>query len=108
LNVILTAGYKAFNRPLVPGQAVLIGMGVTSVALFFLLPRYGILGAAWASLLAYSTSCVFMLCMLSRSVAIKPQDLMYPTRDDWKYVARGLCMVVKQVGFVGPFSNKPG
>jgi len=105
LNVILTAGYKAFNQPLVPSQAELIGMGVTSVALFFLLPRYDILGAAWASLLAYSASCVYMLSKLSRSLTIRPLDLIYPTLDDWKYVERVLYTVAKRVGLVRPFAG---
>lgn len=58
LSVVLYESLRALNRPLVPAFAELTGIAVTLILLYLLLPRYGYLGAALASLGAYSAACL--------------------------------------------------
>lgn len=85
-NMLFAAGFKAFNRPFVSSKAELIGLGVMGLSLWALLPRYEAIGAAWASLLAYSASCVFMVYSLQRELGLTPEDLFRPTTEDVEYV----------------------
>jgi O-antigen/teichoic acid export membrane protein len=89
-NTVLGAGLKGFNRPLTASAAEIISLVVTAVALAVLLPRYEILGAAWASLLAYSASCAFMLWSVRRHLGMTLMQLFRPTEDDWHRVLAGL------------------
>jgi len=85
LNAIFVAGFKAFNRPLIASQAELIGFCFTGLGLWILLPRYGIIGAAWASLLSYCAVAAFMLYSLKRSIDMKAFELFRSTSEDWQY-----------------------
>ena len=86
-NSILTAGVKAMGHPLVSSLAEVIGLGVTGIALWLLLPAYGIMGAAWASLLVYSFVGALMLFQMRRIFELKLAELFRPTSDDWRYVS---------------------
>lgn len=88
LNTLLQAGLKGYGRPLAASQAELLGLGVTGLALWVLLQRYGALGAAWASLLAYSVVGIFLLYTLSYQIGVRAIDLWRPRFDDWDYVVR--------------------
>ncbi|MFQ5663093.1 MAG: oligosaccharide flippase family protein [Terriglobia bacterium] len=58
---VLYDSLRALNHPLVPAYAELVGNGVTIVLLYLLLPGFGFLGAAFASLGAYTASFLFLL-----------------------------------------------
>src|SRR5262249_10134606 len=60
-NVLLAAGFRAFNRQLVPTAAELVSLTSTVAGLALLLVRFGPEGAAWSSLAAYSFTCLFLL-----------------------------------------------
>jgi O-antigen/teichoic acid export membrane protein len=61
LRQVLYEGARSLGKPAVPSYAEGFGTVVTLVALYLLLPRYGFVGAAIASTLAYGTSFVFVL-----------------------------------------------
>lgn len=86
-NTVLTAGVKAMGHPLVSSLSEVIGLCVTGIALWLLLPVYGIMGAAWASLLAYCFVGALMLVMMGRQFEMKLAELFRPTSDDLRYVA---------------------
>jgi O-antigen/teichoic acid export membrane protein len=92
-NVLLAAGFKALGYPLVASKAELISLVVTGVSLCILLPRYQAVGAAWASLLAYLTSCVFMLYSPQRQLGITLTNLFRPSASDWEYAIRQLILL---------------
>jgi O-antigen/teichoic acid export membrane protein len=89
-NSVLAAGLKGLNRPLTASLAEILSLSVTAVALAILLPRYEILGAAWASLLAYTASCVFMTWSVRRHLGTTLTQLFRPTQEDWHRVLAGL------------------
>jgi O-antigen/teichoic acid export membrane protein len=61
LRQVLYEGARALGKPAVPSYAEGFGTIVTIVALYLLLPRYGFVGAAIASTLAYGASFLFIL-----------------------------------------------
>ena len=63
-NLTLQAGLQGLGRPWDVLTAELSGLAVTVPALALLLPAYGIMGAAVASLLSYLTVSLFMLLRL--------------------------------------------
>ncbi len=74
--LVLNDSLRALNRPQAPGYAGLVGNGVTLVLLALLLPRYGFLGAAYASLAAYSASLAFLLWYVNRRLHLPVRDLL--------------------------------
>lgn len=84
INIILAIGFRAFNRPLTPSTAEIVSLVVTAIGLSLLLRTYGPLGAAWASLVAYSVTCGFLLSRVYTQLGISPRDLLEPNREDWR------------------------
>jgi O-antigen/teichoic acid export membrane protein len=63
LNQVLYEGARSLNDPVLPSYAEGLAAFLTCLGLYVLLPRFGFLGAAIASTLAYSSSLVFMLVL---------------------------------------------
>jgi O-antigen/teichoic acid export membrane protein len=61
-NYVLSDGLRGLGRPNLVSAAETAGLLVTAIMLWLLLPRWGTLGAAWASLLSYG---MVMLVLLS-------------------------------------------
>ena len=75
-NLVLGAALNAFNHPLVPSLAQIVAALVTAVALAILLPKYGIMGAAAATLMAYGTATLYMILYASRRLRVRPTSLV--------------------------------
>jgi O-antigen/teichoic acid export membrane protein len=95
-NVILAAGLKAFNRPAIASYAEVVSLAVTAIALGVLLPAYKGLGAAWASLAAYSATSAFLLWRFNRELRMSPADLYWRGRDAWTYILAPLAAAREQ------------
>ena len=54
-NYVLGDGLRGLGKPLIPSIAEAVGLFVTLIGLSVLLSRFGIMGAAWTSLISYST-----------------------------------------------------
>jgi O-antigen/teichoic acid export membrane protein len=101
---VITAFFKAFNRPLMSSAAQAINLMVAALGLWALLPRYEYLGAAWASLLSASATAVFMICALRRQTGIAWAGLLWPTSGDWESF-RAVCHKFMMVLGVGRPTN---
>ena len=60
---MLYEGARSLNDPILPSYAEGLAVFLTCLGLYVLLPRFGFLGAAIASTVAYSSSLVFMLVL---------------------------------------------
>lgn len=63
LNQVLYEGARSLNDPALPSYSEGLAAVLTGIGLFLLLPRFGFLGAAIASTLAYTLSLVFTLVL---------------------------------------------
>jgi O-antigen/teichoic acid export membrane protein len=75
LREVLYEGARALGKPAVPSYAEGFGTIVTIAALYLLLPRYGIVGAAIASTFAYGASFVFVLLFCEYRLQISLRQL---------------------------------
>lgn len=66
IQLVLGEIQRGLGRPRVTLVAELIGLGSTAVTLSILLPRYGLVGAAVASIVSYSTVVAALLFALAR------------------------------------------
>jgi O-antigen/teichoic acid export membrane protein len=82
MNQILSTAFRSVGRPEVGSTAELVGLFVTAASLVALLPRYGMYGAAAASLLAYAASHVYLLRRAAIDFESRMRSLCVPTRDD--------------------------
>lgn len=68
LSQVIFNGARALDHPELPSYAEGFAMAVTCLSLYVLLPRYGFIGAAIASTLAYVSSLVFSLFLYHKQV----------------------------------------
>ena len=76
LNQVLYNGASALGRPGLPSCAEGASMIVTAIGLYVLVPRYGYIGAAIVSSVAYTFSFLLMLGLAHRLLGLKFRDLL--------------------------------
>jgi O-antigen/teichoic acid export membrane protein len=92
LNAVLSDGFRGMSLPGVPAVAEAASLAVAVALLWLLIPRYGLMGAASASLAANALGFVLMMAWLARSEGVGGQGIL-PRRDD----VRGLRALVDPV-----------
>jgi O-antigen/teichoic acid export membrane protein len=78
MNRVLGAAARGIGRPLDAGVAEGLALIVTVLALAVLLPMFGLMGAAVASLLAYLASAAWMLHKARRALGVTARSLILP------------------------------
>jgi O-antigen/teichoic acid export membrane protein len=76
LNQVLYNGASALGRPGLPSCAEGVSMAVTAIGLYLLVPRYGYVGAAIISSVAYTLSFLLMLGLAHRLLGLSLRDLL--------------------------------
>jgi Na+-driven multidrug efflux pump len=64
---------------------------------YLLIPTHGIIGAAMATALSYTTGLVLLLGLFLWESGIPLRDLLIPRRDDFLYAVGVLRNVVKRI-----------
>ncbi len=77
----LEAVLRGIGRPLAAGMAEFVALGATAACLGALLPTLGLIGAAWASLIAYSTSGAWMAWRIRTITGLPIRKLLTPDRE---------------------------
>lgn len=90
LNGILEEGIRGLGDPRSVLMAELIGLVGTVVLLFLLLPKWGILGAAGASLIGYMAVTVVLSLRTKRTTGLGVSDLLLPNTSDLRVIAEEL------------------
>lgn len=80
LNQVLYNGASALGRPGLPSFAEGVSMGVTAIGLYLLVPRYGYIGAAVVSSIAYTISLLVMLVLTHRLLGLNLRVLLDGSR----------------------------
>lgn len=86
VNQVLQEGARGLGRPSFPLWAEVGGLLVTGACLWLLLPPYGIIGAALASVIGYASVTALMLWQMKRSFQLGPMRYLAPTGGDWGYL----------------------
>ncbi len=81
-KVMCAAALKAWDRALTIPRAEIWGLAVIALALFLLVPRYGLVGAAVANVIAQCVSATVLGFTLARELDVHPIRLMRPTASD--------------------------
>ncbi len=77
LNQVLYNGASALGRPGLPSIAEGVSMGITALGLYFLVPRYGYVGAAIVSTIAYTVSFTVMLFIMRKALGLHLRSLFF-------------------------------
>jgi O-antigen/teichoic acid export membrane protein len=83
MSHVLAEGLRGINRHDIPIMAEIFSLIATVLLLYLLLPRYGITGAAVASVIAYATTFFIMVFYMVTRAGLKYRAL-FPTVADWK------------------------
>lgn len=89
MNRVLSAAARGIGRPLDAGVAEGLALIVTVLALAVLLPAYGLMGAAIASVLAYLVSAGWMLHKARGALGVTTRSLILPWQSGSLYSGRG-------------------
>jgi O-antigen/teichoic acid export membrane protein len=76
LNQVLYNGASALGRPLLPSFAESASIAITAIGLYLLTPRFGYIGAAVVSSIAYTLSFVVMLVLMHTLLGVTLRDLV--------------------------------
>jgi O-antigen/teichoic acid export membrane protein len=92
---VLQDGFRGLGRPAEVLWSELIGLGATGLMLAVLLPPLGIVGAALASMVGYTTTVVVLLVRLRRAAGDEPLALR-PRAQDLVEVGRAVRTVARR------------
>lgn len=82
ISLIIISGLNGLGRPGLSTVARLFSAATTIITLIWLLPKYGMIGAAFSSLIGYGALlCVSLFCLL-RSQNIGFWEFLKPRRED--------------------------
>ncbi|GMQ78948.1 MAG: lipopolysaccharide biosynthesis protein [Anaerolineae bacterium] len=90
INMVLSNGLRGLGFPEAPAYAEILGLGGTILLLVILLPRFGIIGAAFASLLAYALAFGVLLIFAVYKTPLTLGSLLVPTRGDIQNIRQQL------------------
>jgi O-antigen/teichoic acid export membrane protein len=76
LNQVLYNGANALGRPGLPSCAEGVSIAATAIGLYVLVPRYGYIGAAIVSSVAYTMSFLVMLALAHRLLGLRLRVLL--------------------------------
>jgi O-antigen/teichoic acid export membrane protein len=88
IHKVLASDLSGRGLPLYPSLTSTLALVVTLVADLLLIPRYGIVGAAWASTLAYTVQTVALVLIYLRVTHAAWRDLFVLRGDDLRIYRR--------------------
>lgn len=77
----------ATKHPGIASVAVMIGVIVNIILLYFLLPKFGVIAAAWAMSANYIISSIIILLLFKRLSGLKYSEIFGFCRSDWSEFA---------------------
>lgn len=98
LSNVLASDFSGRNRRGLTTIAMGIGFAVNLALNILWIPRHGLLGAAWASTVSYSTQSAIMAFLFWRITAISPLRLILPRLSDARLYAEALGQLRERLG----------
>jgi O-antigen/teichoic acid export membrane protein len=94
LNLVLQEGLRGMGRPYAAFQAEMAGLAVTAIALAAMLRPLGIMGAAIASFLGYSTVLAGLVINACRHAGVSSRELLMPRPSEIRIAVERLLSLV--------------
>lgn len=90
-RLVFTGYFKAVNQMQFPVRAAWAGVVITVILDVILIPAYGIVGAAWATTLAYGTSSIYLVTMARKRLGFDWSAILWLRKSDieWLLSKRG-------------------
>jgi O-antigen/teichoic acid export membrane protein len=95
-NTILSSDLSARDKRVYQTIANAIGFGLNIVLCLILIPRTGLVGAAWASTIAYSTQSILMLVFFRRFSGCGIVETVFLRREDFRAYGELLRRLVRR------------
>ena len=90
IKLLFSAALKGYDRALLISRAEFVGLALSAVFLALLLPRYGLIGAAWAAIISQTGTVLYMANSVRRDLGVGLVSLFRPTMADVKLVVERL------------------
>lgn len=88
---------RGMGRPLTAGTAEFVALGGTVAGLAVLLPTLGLIGAAWATLVSYSISGLWMAWRIRKITGMPMSKLFIPDHEAIGMIRDGLARASRQI-----------
>ncbi len=81
-GLMAAAGLSAWKRPALRSSGLVLSLVVNIGAFVLLVPRLGVIGACWTSILTNVLMTGFMILVASRIMGVRARDFVLPRRAD--------------------------
>jgi O-antigen/teichoic acid export membrane protein len=98
VNFSVQEGIRGFGRPYLVFRAELLGLAVTAISLVLMLRPFGIIGAAVASMLGYSTVAVALLASAKQIAGTSMASLLVPRPAEMKRGVMRIAAAARDIG----------
>jgi O-antigen/teichoic acid export membrane protein len=85
-RLVFSGYFKAINQMQHPVRAAWAGVLITVLLDIILIPPLGIIGAAWATTLAYGTSSFYLVMMARRKLGFHLSAILFLRKSDIKWL----------------------
>jgi O-antigen/teichoic acid export membrane protein len=96
LSKILSSDLSGRGHPEYSTYAAAISLVVSIVLDLVFIPRWGIMGAAVASSIAYCLAALTVVTLFCRTTGVGPADLLIPRLEDLRYVWRHAGLLLRR------------
>jgi len=95
INLVLEEGLRGLGKPKAVLFAEISGLPITAMLLYLLLPRFGIIGAAMASLLTYALVNILLIWQSTKFTNFSASLFLFPSYKDFEYIFLKLKNLIK-------------
>ena len=85
-RLVFSGYFKAINQMRHPVQASWTGVVITVVMDLILIPKFGILGAAWATCAAYGMTTLYLIRMAQKNLGFSLSQILILRKEDIQWV----------------------
>jgi len=108
LGLVIQSDLAGRGRPGLSSGMAALAAGATVILDFALIPPFGVIGAAVASVVAYTCYGVTSLIALTRVSGIGPRELLVPTREDFMVYKRFFVQALSRRRVSSPVADDHG
>ena len=94
-NQLSVAILKALGLPKYAMSCRVLALGLLAVCLIGLVPKYDIIGAAWAVVLSNFVASIVIMGLIGKKAGIKLLGMIIPEKEDMRIIQQGILQVFR-------------